>query len=222
MKKAKLILLRHGETDYNKNHLMTGQRDIPLNETGEEQAREAGKMLREFKIDVVFASHLQRAFNTAALALESSGEHDHLKKEEGGWHIHIRCEVAEIDVGDFTGRSHKTDPEIINHVRDYYTPVPGGESNHQAAERVRKFFETEVMPRLQAGENVLIVCHAGILRVFEVVLGIQETLTVDFKIKKRIPNASPVIHEYEDGKLVKFYWMEDILENQKGARPPRP
>src|SRR5438105_4214488 len=101
-----LVICRHGQTDYNVAHLMTGTRDISLNADGEKQAREAGKLISVFHFDKAYSSTLSRAFNTAAMALESSGTNDQLKKPDGTWDIEKRKEIIELDTGDFTGRNH--------------------------------------------------------------------------------------------------------------------
>ncbi|MBI3441664.1 MAG: histidine phosphatase family protein [Proteobacteria bacterium] len=204
MTKAKLVILRHGQTEHNKKTLMTGQLDIPLTTVGEEQARAAGKLIGNIRFDKVYSSNLSRAFNTAALALESSGTQVHLLNKDGSWQIEQRREIAELDTGLFTGRDHRTDPEIINYKRDYHTPLPGGESEEQLVTRVQKFFDTEVMPRLARGENVLVVAHAGILRVIGIVLGFEEVPETIWTVKKHTPNAAPTVYNYEGGVLASF------------------
>lgn len=229
MTKAILVILRHGQTDYNLHHLMTGQRDIPLNETGVEQAREAGRLLSGFSFDKVYSSHLSRAFNTACLALEHSGAHNHLRHADG-WHVEQCPEIAEVDTGDFTGRCHKTDPEIIQWVREYDKPLPNGESDKQAVERVSAFYNEKVLPRLQSGENVLTVVHAGIVRAFNIVLGIEENpedAGWGGAKMKRIPNATPFVVEFEDGVLVRAYHLDNPREveaanqNRPSQHPPK-
>lgn len=233
MKKGTLVIFRHGQTDFNKNHLMTGKLDVPLTAMGEEQAREAGRLIEGMSFDHAYSSTLSRAFNTAALALGQTTSNDHLKKADGTWHIVRDADIIEVDAGDFAGRNHKTDPEIVNFKRAFDRPVPGGESQKQAVERVGRFFENEVLPKLERGENVLVVCHAGIVRAFDFVLG-TEKVPADGggnPNKKRIPNATPTVYEYEDGKLVRFFQIDNqkeidaANENKsapvKKARPPK-
>jgi len=208
--RATLVILRHGETDYNVQKLMTGQRDIPLNDTGIAQAKEAGRVLAGFSFDKVYASHLSRAFNTAALALEHSGNHAHLQKADGSWRVEQRPEIAEIDAGDFTGRNHKSDPEVVAWKRDFYKPVPGGESGAMALDRVQRFYETDVLPRLKQGENVLIAAHSGIVRTFDIVLGFVDIPEGgSHKSMRRIENAAPLVVEFEDGIVVSSYHLEN-------------
>ena len=207
-KKGTLVILRHGETDYNVQKRMTGQRDIPLNAKGEKQAEEAGKVISIFHFDKAYSSTLGRAFNTAAKALKAAGTNDHLKKPDGSFDIEQRTEIMELDTGDFTGRNHKTDPEIISYGRRFDKPLPGGESDQQVVDRVQKFFDTEVQPRLARGETVLVVSHSGIMRAFDIVLGLKETpdpSSNTWTSRARVPNAAPTIVEYADGKYVNHY-----------------
>lgn len=217
-KKGTLILFRHGQTDYNKNHLMTGIADVPLNATGAAQAAEAGRRFAHLRIDTVYASTLSRAFNTAALALNAAGTQDHLKDEAGAWKIIKRGDIVEIDVGDFTGRCHKTDPEIRAWVRDFNKPLPNGESDAMATARVQKFFDTEVLPRLMKGETVLVVAHAGIVRVFDYVLGLAPVPTAGVAMgdaaRRSILNATPAVFEFVDGKLVAESLLQGPLANE--------
>lgn len=222
--KGTLVLLRHGQTDYNVRHLMTGQRDVPLNANGEEQAREAGRIISVFHFDKVYSSTLSRAFNTAAAALKEAGNQQHLQTE-AGWAIEQRREVAELDTGVFTGRSHKTDPEIAAFERRYDRPLPGGESDMQVVERVQKFYEDELLPRLARGETVLVVSHSGTMRAFAHVLGIEDTPPPGGMAKKiRIPNATPTVVEYEDGAMTNHYRLENPKEREAANqnKPPVP
>lgn len=223
MTKATLVILRHGQTEYNKQHLMTGQRDVPLTEVGEDQARAAGALVSHIRFDKVYSSHLSRAFNTAALAMESSTTQMHLLNEDGTWQIEQREAIAEMHAGDFTGRSHKTDPEIIQWVRQHDVPLPGGESEKQVVERVQRFFDEDVLPRLQKGENVLIVAHAGILRMFDIVLGIEEPSTDSLMTRKRrIPNAAPHVYEYEHGVMTGSRLMENPRDSALAVSGKKP
>ncbi len=203
MTTAKLVIFRHGETAYNKKSLMTGQKDVPLTRRGQAQAREAGALIGNIKFDKVYSSNLSRAFNTAALALKTSKTQVHLLNADGTWQIEKRPEIAEMHTGKFTGRNHKTDPEIIAWKRIYDVPLPGGgESDKQVVARVQKFFDEEVMPRLARGENVLIVAHSGIMHAFAIVLGIEEAPAPGERlITKSVPNAAPSVYTYEDGVI---------------------
>lgn len=211
-RKGTLVLFRHGQTEYNKLGYLTGLDDPPLTDEGEEQAREAGRRINGIVFDKAFSSTLSRAFNTAALALETSQTQVHLLNADGTWQIEKRKEIAEMDFGRFSGRAHRVDPEILNYKRDYDTPFPGGESERQLVDRVQKFYDDELLPRLLRGENVLVVAHAGIVRVFEVVLGVEQVPPNGLMgVKKRIPNAAPTVYECEDGVVQSVA----VIENPK-------
>jgi 2,3-bisphosphoglycerate-dependent phosphoglycerate mutase len=195
-----LVILRHGETEYNVKKLMTGQREVPLTQNGEDQAKEAGTYIRHIRFDKVYSSPLSRAFNTAAMALKSSLTQNHLRNEDGTWKIEKRTEITELDAGDFTGRAWKVDPEIVAWSRVYDVKLPNGESDKDVVDRVRKFFNAEVLPRLKRGENVLIASHSGTVHAFDIVLGVvPEPKSGEVPPKSKVPNAAPVLHVYEDG-----------------------
>ena len=122
-----------------------------------------------------------------------------------------RREIIEGDTGDFTGRDHKTDPEILAHGRIYDKRAPNGESDKDVVTRVRAFYEAEVLPRLVRGENVMIVAHSGVLRAFDIVLGIDAE-PADGQPRgstRRVPNAAPAIYDYEDGVMTGFRYVEN-------------
>lgn len=214
--KATLVVMRHGETEQNTFRLMTGQLDVPLNATGENQARTAGKLLRKLGIifDKAFSSSLSRSFNTAALALKEAGQNISIEQ---------RKEMVEASAGDYTGRSIDTDAEVAEFVRLrlYDTAPPNGESDKDVVARVRKFYESEVLPRLQRGENVLVVSHAGTTRAFDIVLGLEkEPADGTHRHRRFIHNAGPGVHEFEDGARVKSYDIPN--PSSQIPSPPKP
>lgn len=223
--KAKLAILRHGQTEYNKDHRMTGRHDVPLTDKGREQGREVGRLLDGIRFDVVYASTLSRAFNTAALALGEMKGNEHLKNPDGSWKITQSAEIIEGDVGIFTGRCSKTDPEVLAWRRRYNVAIPGGESDAQVVARVQKFYDAEIVPLLQQGKNVVIFCHAGIVRAFDIVLGVEAIPTEDggARKKKSILNASPTVYDFEDGKVTNFYQLVNSAgaANQNAPPPPK-
>ncbi len=219
--KGTLVLFRHGQTPYNIQHFMTGLHDVPLTAKGEEQARDAGALLTPYHFDKVYSSTLVRAFNTAAIALEASGSNNHLKNPDGSWNIEQRKEIVEADSGDFTARNKLTDPEILAYPHKYDIALPNGESDKQMVDRTRKFYEEELLPRLARGETVLVVSHSGIMAAFEIVAGIKPEPVEDIWSNRHgIPNAAPLVYEYEDGKLVKHGPAAPAVP--AAPKPPKP
>lgn len=226
MAEGTLVLLRHGETDYNALNLMTGWRDIPLNKEGEEQAMEAGKVISVFHFDKVYSSTLSRTFNTAALALDAAGNQQHLKTEDG-WAIEKHFGLIGTNMGDFTGRNFRTDPEVVNFGRAYDKPLPNGESDKDIVERVEKFYIGELLPRLERGETVLVVGHSGTVRAFDIVLGFAKPGDGEVRPDKtRAPNAAPVAVEFSDGKITRRFWpglaLPDMPPPRADLGGPRP
>ena len=212
-KKGTLVLFRHGETEHNAQHLMTGWLDVPLNAEGVAQAQEAGRTVRGFHFDKVYSSTLTRAFNTAALTLEAAGTQGHLRDGQG-WKIEQRDELKGANMGAFTGRDFKTDPEIVNFGRRYDRRLPGGESDRDIVDRVQKFFDAELKPRLERGETVLVSTHSGTMRAFDIVLGFvlpPDPADDQWTDKARIDNALPVVAEYDEGKLVRHFALSPVI-----------
>lgn len=200
MVKGTLILLRHGQTTYNEQQLMCGQRDVPLTPLGEDQARDAGKIISSFTFDKIYSSSLSRAFNTASLALGPATPA-----------IEKRDELREMDAGDFSGRS-LTDPEILAFPRDGTRGLPNGESEQQFIARVKKFYEDDILPRMEKGETVLIVSHAGVMHALGAIMSGEDTMKKSIWQGKRLPNTAIIEANYDGGKLVQ----------QRLLTPPEP
>lgn len=202
--KGTLVLFRHGQTEYNKLQYLTGLHDVALTQEGEEQARTAGRSIGKYIFDKVYSSTLSRAFNTARLALEACGTNAHLKNTDGTWNIEQRTEIVEADSGDFTARNKFTDPEILAYPHRYDVPLPNGESDQQMVARVRKFYEEELVPRLERNETVLVVSHSGIMVAFDIVMGLKPEPVEDiWSNRSKVPNAAPLVFEYSNGKIHK-------------------
>ncbi len=223
---GKLIICRHGETTYNKAKRLTGQADAPLTENGKDQAKKAGEKLSDTHIDRVYASTLSRAIDTAALALDAANNNHHLKDDKGEWKIEQRAEIIERDVGAFTG-ADKHSEDVKNWPKGFTDKMPDGESTSDVVDRITEFFEDELKPLLDAGETVLVVCHAGVVRAFEIMLG---EYAPHEAFKAPIPNAEPTVYEFEDGTKSKVYKPRAANDNQKDGfnaasakpKPPKP
>ncbi len=207
--KGKLVVFRHGETDYNQFHLMTGQHDIPLTKNGEQQARDAGLMMQGMVFDVAFGSTLQRSFKTAQIALAATGTNGHLLTDDGVWRVHKDARLMESDTGDFTGRPYKTDPEILSFKAEklsYDVPLPNGESDRDVVRRVQAFFDEHILPRMARGETVMIVSHASTMLALDIVMGLSEEPKPGEKMqRKSLPNGVPMVFEYNNSSLSCFY-----------------
>lgn len=228
--KGKLVVFRHGETEYNQHHWMTGQHDIPLTKNGEDQARTAGHLMQGMVFDVAYGSTLQRSFKTAKLALEATGSNKHLLTDDGVWRVQRDARLMESDTGDFTGRPYKTDPEILSFKAEklaYDVPLPNGESDRDVVNRVREFYEQEIMPRMARGETVMLVSHASTMLALDIVMGLSEEPAPGEKMKRKsLPNGVPMLFEYNNSRLSYFYPLQDpaqlspAMRQDAGKRPP--
>ena len=167
---SQLILVRHGQSEWNQQNLFTGWRDPDLTELGVTEARNAGRALKAEGITftIAFTSELMRAQKTCALLLAEQGQSD----------LQTICNVAlnERDYGDLSGlnkdnaREKWGEEQVHIWRRSFDTPPPGGESLKDTAERVLPYFNNTIMPRIRAGENVLVAAHGNSLRALVMVL----------------------------------------------------
>ena len=176
-----LVLVRHGQSEWNLKNLFTGWRDPDLTEKGHEEAKMAGKLLadRGMKFDVAFTSVLQRAQKTCQHILDAVGQPDlETLKDEA---------LNERNYGDLAGlnkddaRQKWGEEQVHIWRRSYDTPPPGdeGESLKDTGARVWPYYMNEILPRVMAGQTVLVAAHGNSLRSLVMVLDKmnEETIT---------------------------------------------
>lgn len=157
-----LILVRHGESEWNAKGLWTGWMDIPLSDKGREEARSAGKKIKDLSIDIAYTSTLSRAQETADEILKEINKKDVQRVENKA--------LNERDYGDYTGKNKWEiqkkvgDEEFKKIRRGYDTTIPNGESLKQVYDRVVPYFIQEILPKLKEGKNILISAHGNSLR----------------------------------------------------------
>lgn len=201
---GKLILIRHGQTQDNIAHILSGQAETALSPLGEVQAAYAGYLLAGEKIDYVYSSSLSRAFHTAALVLAAAGQ-EHVPVE-------LRDELKETHLGVLTGLTYAEADKIRLEDR-YDLRVPEGESQADVVARVMPLYESEVRPRLERGETVAFTAHAGIVSA----LGVGFGLRAADSPRRDIPNATPLVLEYSKGGKFKHAYK---LLNPVSSRQP--
>ncbi|MCI5060707.1 MAG: 2,3-bisphosphoglycerate-dependent phosphoglycerate mutase [Alphaproteobacteria bacterium] len=203
-----LVLLRHGQSEWNLANRFTGFKDVELTEKGIEEAKNAGKLLKDANIrfDQVFTSTLKRANETAELALKEAGQAELL--ESMVYHDDLR----ERDYGDLTGLNKDETREKFGadqvHIwrRSYDTPPPGGECLQDVVEkRVRPYYEAHIKPMVEEGKNVLIAAHGNSLRAMLIILGAETPETIN---SAEMETGVPVVFEIENGKILKRYTLK--------------
>ena len=186
-----LVLVRHGESEWNKQNLFTGWRDVDLTDKGVAEARAAGRKLKAqgLRFDVGFTSALVRAQRSLDIVLEEMGQTNiPVFKDQA---------LNERDYGDLSGLNKddaraKWGAEQV-HVwrRSYDVAPPGGESLKDTAARVLPYYIQEILPRVLRGDNVLVAAHGNSLRALVMVL---EKLSPQEIVKREIATGVPLIY----------------------------
>lgn len=186
-----LVLVRHGQSDWNLKNLFTGWRDIDLTEKGVAEAREAGRKLKAqgIKFDVAFTSALKRAQTTLDLMLTELGQTTiPIFKDQA---------LNERDYGDLVGlnkddaRKKWGEEQVHIWRRSYDVAPPGGESLKDTLARALPYYVTDILPRVLRGERVLVAAHGNSLRALVMVL---DKHTPDSITKLNLDTGVPMIY----------------------------
>lgn len=202
-----LVLMRHGQSQWNLENRFTGFHDVDLTEEGINEAKQAGVKLKEANInfDQVFTSTLSRANRTARLALESAGQEALIET------MIAHDDLRERDYGDLTGLNkdetkQKYGEEQV-HIwrRSYDTSPPGGECLQDVVEnRVRPYYTTTIQPLVDEEKNVLVAAHGNSLRAMLIILGVETPESIN---EAEIPTGTPLVFEVENGQIKNRYFM---------------
>lgn len=194
-----LVLVRHGESEWNKLNLFTGWRDVGLTEAGIAEARRAGKLLKAqgFVFDMAFTSALKRAQITLDLMLEELGQQGLPTVKDQA--------LNERDYGDLCGlnkddaRKRWGDEQVLKWRRSYDIAPPGGESLKDTAARVLPYYEAKILPEVLAGRNVLVSAHGNSLRALIMKL---DKLTPEEIVKLNLGTGEPYVYRLKaDGSV---------------------
>jgi 2,3-bisphosphoglycerate-dependent phosphoglycerate mutase len=193
-----LILLRHGQSQWNLENRFTGWVDVPLSPRGEEEARAAGEKLRGRRIDLVFTSVLKRAIDTATLALQTAGIGPVPVVRDAALNERMYGDLQGLDKGEAARRFGPEQVKLWR--RSYDVQPPGGESLADTAARVLPYWRDRILPELRAGKNVLIGAHGNSLRALVMHL---DNLTREQVLELEIPTGVPLLYEMApDGKVI--------------------
>ena len=199
--KSKLVLVRHGQSEWNAKNLFTGWKDPKLTDLGIQEAIKAGDLLetRNLKFDLMFTSDLFRAQETGRLILEQMNHADiQVIKDQS---------LNERNYGDLAGlnkdeaREKWGEEQVHIWRRSFDVPPPGGESLKNTAERVLPYFEIEIMPKVKEGLNILIAAHGNSLRALVMEL---EKISSEEIVKLEIATGDPLTYEYSKGGFVRI------------------
>ncbi len=186
-----LILVRHGESQWNLENRFTGWVDVPLSPKGEKEARRAGLRLKDYRIDIAYTSVLKRANETLRLALEAAAK--------TGIPIIKDQALNERHYGELQGLNKQEtakkygEEQVRIWRRSYDVAPPGGESLKDTAARTLPYYKNEILKELGQGKNVLIVAHGNSLR--SVVKEIEK-LSPDQILRVEIPTGVPIVYDF--------------------------
>ena len=206
----KLVLLRHGQSQWNLENRFTGWKDVPLTEKGIKEANNAGYLLKKhnIKIDKVFSSVLERANKTAEIAMKAS-EIENLHKN-GKLIYEKNQNLNERDYGDLVGLNKSETAQKFGkdqvHIwrRSFDTPPPNGESLKDVVARVTPYFIKEIEPLILDNKNILIAAHGNSLRAILIKVGKYKPEEIS---SIELPTGSPLCLLYKNGKIIDDYYL---------------
>lgn len=202
-----LVLVRHGQSEWNLKNLFTGWKDPGLTEQGVAEAHRAGQQLRDLKLefDIAFTSDLSRAQKTLGIILDELGQ--------SGLETLQDQALNERDYGDLTGmnkdqaRQEFGEEQVHIWRRSYDVPPPGGESLKMTAERVLPYYREEILPRVLEGKRTLVSAHGNSLRSLIMEL---EDLTPEEILKRELGTGTPIVYRLnENGGVVSVQDLAD-------------
>ena len=199
MKSRNLVLVRHGQSEWNAKNLFTGWKDPGLTDQGEAEAKNAGRLILEqnIRFDLMYTSMLSRAQKTGDIIL---GVLNHkevpIVKNEA---------LNERDYGSLAGlnkddaRKQWGEKQVHIWRRSFDMPPPDGESLKDTADRVLPYFEAEIMPKVISGSSILIAAHGNSLRALIMKL---DSISPEDIVKLEIPTGAPIQYEFTPDGIV--------------------
>jgi 2,3-bisphosphoglycerate-dependent phosphoglycerate mutase len=200
---TRLVLLRHGESQWNLENRFTGWVDVPLSPRGVEEAKNAGEKLKGFTFDRAFTSVLSRANETLRLVLEAIAQTAIPIEKDKALNERMYGELQGLNKAE-TAKKYGDDQVKIWR-RSYDVRPPGGESLKDTAERVLPYFETKIKPCVLKGETILIAAHGNSLRALVMQL---EHLSKEQVLELNIPTGAPLLYELDNsGKVLSHRYL---------------
>ncbi len=205
---SKLILIRHGESQWNLENRFTGWVDVPLTDKGRREARDAGEKIKSIPIDYGYTSVLYRAIETHILVLTASGQLDRVptffNKALNERHYGALQGLNKAETAKKFGEE-----QVKLWRRSYDIPPPADktelnpdgytESLKDTAARAIPYFEQEILPKVVSGKNVLVSAHGNSLRAIVMKL---DNLTKEQVLELNIANGVPIVYDYDGERLI--------------------
>ncbi|NGZ09883.1 MAG: 2,3-bisphosphoglycerate-dependent phosphoglycerate mutase [Nitrospira sp. LK70] len=200
---ARLVLLRHGESQWNLENRFTGWVDVPLSEKGIEEAKQAGEKLRGFAFDRAFSSVLTRANETLRIVLEVLGQTNIPIEKDKALNERMYGELQGLNKAE-TAKKYG-DAQVKIWRRSYDVKPPGGESLKDTAERALPYYQKMIKPHLLKGETIIIAAHGNSLRALVMEL---DQLSKEEVLELNIPTGVPLLYEFDkNGKVLSHRYL---------------
>ena len=203
-----LIILRHGQSEWNLQNRFTGIADIDLTEVGKAEARRAGQIIKSFWIDAAFTSILRRAIHTLEIVLAELPQSD--------IPVTKAAELDERNYGDLQGMDKAAvaakygEAQVLIWRRSFEIAPPGGESLQDTYHRVIPYYQKNIAPLLLAGKHVLIVAHGNSLRALMMHL---ENISAEAIAAINLPTGLPRLYQFDSSLQLQNVY--DLLEGGK-------
>lgn len=189
---SQLVIIRHGQSQWNLENRFTGWVDVPLSAQGIEEAKAAGVKLQAYQFDEAYTSDLQRAQHTLQYILEGIGQTHIPVTRNQALNERMYGDLQGLDKADTAAKYGAEQVHIWR--RSFDIAPPGGESLKDTAERVIPYLEAEILPKLRAGKNIIIAAHGNSLRALVMYL---EGMTPEQILAFEIPTATPRVYELD-------------------------
>jgi 2,3-bisphosphoglycerate-dependent phosphoglycerate mutase len=191
-----LVLVRHGQSQWNLENRFTGWVDVPLSEQGEQEAARAGALLIDYHFDVAFTSALQRAQNTLRIMLQEMGREDLPVIANQALNERMYGMLQGLNKAETAERYG--DEQVLIWRRSYDVAPPEGESLKDTSARVLPYVTQEIFPLLRSGKNVLVAAHGNSLRALVMQLeGMSPAEILQFEIPTAVPRVYILTSELE-------------------------
>lgn len=200
---SKLVLIRHGESQWNLENRFTGWVDVPLSERGIKEAESAGEKLKNYKFDQGYCSKLKRAIDTLKIVLQKNGQTN----------LPVEYDTAlnERHYGDLQGLNKAEtakkfgDEQVHIWRRSYDIAPPNGESLKDTAARVLPYWRFKIYPDVKAGKEILVVAHGNSLRSLVMFL---DQMTKEQVLELNIPTGVPLVYEFNGERVISKKYLE--------------
>jgi 2,3-bisphosphoglycerate-dependent phosphoglycerate mutase len=192
-KMATWVLIRHGQSVWNKENKFTGWVDVDLTEKGIEEAGKAGELLADYKFDEAYTSVLMRANKTLDIILKKTGQEDIPITKDQALNERMYGDLQGLNKDDTRAKYGEEQVHIWR--RSYDVQPPGGESLKDTADRVLPYFDNEIAPKIKAGQKLIIAAHGNSLRALIMKL---EKLSREEILNVEIPTGVPKVYELDE------------------------